>query len=78
MASIGRRLLTDAKTHAQSQSTNIADSKSQSNTTDDDEVTDLEGRDVFSLLVKANMTEEAGVEKLSDADVLARACFFLP
>lgn len=64
MSVIGRRLLADAKAHAQSDT-----SKSVSVATDD---TGLGGRDLFSLLVKANTASEAGEERLSDADVLSR------
>lgn len=57
LASIGNQLLEDAKTAVAA-----ADEKTGSG---------IDGRDLLTLLVKANMGESA-TRRLSDADVLAR------
>lgn len=72
MAVIGRHLLADAKAHVQSDTSKSA----HVNAAKDDG--NLGGRDLFSLLVKANAAGEAGADKLSDADVLSRASLPLP
>ncbi|KZP14576.1 cytochrome P450 [Athelia psychrophila] len=66
MGVIGRSLLADAKAHAASDS---ATSKSDEG--------GLGGRDLFSLLVKANTASGPGEERLSDADVLSQVPTFL-
>jgi hypothetical protein len=65
MNRVGSKLLANAK------ATIYATSKSNAV-----EKSDIEGRDLLSLLVKANMATDLKEEqKMSDEDVLARACF---
>lgn len=67
MARIGKELLSDAKVAARANVTERGAIKKDS----------LHGRDLLSLLVKANMaTDIPESQRLSDEDVLARA--FLP
>ncbi|KAF7976459.1 hypothetical protein HWV62_6711 [Athelia sp. TMB] len=73
MSSIGHRLLADAKAHAAS----AAPATKPIEEDEEDIDIDLKGRDLFSLLVKANTTQDAGAEKLSDADVLSQVPTFL-
>ena len=64
MARIGKELLSDAKAAARATATEKGEIEKNS----------LHGRDLLSLLVKANMaTDIPESQRLSDEDVLARA-----
>lgn len=66
MARIGKELLANAKTAARASATEKGGIGKNS----------LDGRDLLSLLVKANMaTDVPESQRLSDADVLARVSF---